>query len=85
MTYVSFPCSSASKDSACSAGDLGLISGSEKSLGEGTGNPLQYSCLENPTDRGAWQATVHGISRVRHRLATKPPPMTYMEKECNKE
>ena len=42
--------------------------------GEGNGNPLQYSCLENPMDRGAWQATVHGAARVRHNLATKPPP-----------
>ena len=42
--------------------------------GEGNGNPLQYSCLENPMDRGTWQATVHGVTRVRHDLATKPPP-----------
>ena len=41
--------------------------------GEGNGNPLHYSCLENPMDRGAWQATVHGVTRVRHDLATKPP------------
>ena len=41
--------------------------------GEGNGNPVQYSCLENPTDRGAWQATVHGVARVRHDLTTKPP------------
>ena len=42
--------------------------------GTGNGNPLQYSCLENPMDRGAWQATVHGVVRVGHDLATKPPP-----------
>ena len=42
--------------------------------GEGDGNPLQYSCLGNPMDRGVWWATVHGIARVRHDLATKPPP-----------
>ena len=41
--------------------------------GEGNGNPLQYSCLENPMDRGAWQATVHGVLRVGHNLATKQP------------
>ena len=41
--------------------------------GEGNGNPLQYSCLENLMDRGAWWATVHGITRVRHDLETKPP------------
>ena len=43
-------------------------------LRQGHGNPLQYSCLENPMDRGAWQATVHRIARVEHDLATKPPP-----------
>ena len=48
--------------------------GSGRSPGEGNGNPLQYPCLENPIDRGAWQATVHGIARVGQNLATKPPP-----------
>ena len=56
---MGFPCSSVSKESACSAGDPGLIPGLEISPGEGNGNPLQYSCLENSIDRGAWQATVH--------------------------
>ena len=42
-------------------------------IGEGNGNPLHYSYLENPTDRGAWQATVHGVARMGHDLATKPP------------
>ena len=42
-------------------------------VGEGNGNPLQYSCLENPMDRGAWQATVYGVTRVRHDSMTKPP------------
>ena len=42
-------------------------------LEDGNGSPLQYSCLENPIDRGAWQATVHGVARVRYNLATKPP------------
>ena len=46
--------------------------------GEGNGNPLQYSCLENPMDRRAWQATVHGVARARHDLATKPPPQIYL-------
>ena len=49
-----------SKESACSAGDLGSIPGWERSPGEGNGNPLQYSCLANPMDRRAWGATVHG-------------------------
>jgi len=44
-----------------------------RSPGEGNGNTLQYSCLENPIDRGAWQATVHGVPRVRHNSATKSP------------
>ena len=51
-----------SKESACNAGDVGLIPGSGRSPREGNGNPLQYSCLENPMDRGAWQATVHGVA-----------------------
>ena len=69
-----FPCSSVGKESACNAGDLGSIPGSVRSPGEGNGNPLQYSCLENPIDREAWQATVHEVARVRHDLVTKPPP-----------
>ena len=48
------PCGSDSKASACNAGDVGLIPGSGRSRGEGSGNPLQYSCLENPVDKGAW-------------------------------
>ena len=50
------------KASACNAGDLGLIPGSGRSPGEGYGNPLQYSCLENPMDGGAWWAAVHGVA-----------------------
>ena len=52
------------KEFACSAGDPVSISGSERSTREGNGNPLQYSCQKNPTDRGDWQATVHGVARV---------------------
>ena len=59
---------------ACNAGDLGLIPGLGRSPGGGHGNPLQYFCLENPMDRGAWRATVHGVARVGHDLGTKPPP-----------
>ena len=65
------PGGSFGRESACNTGDPGLIPGSGRSPGEGNGNPLQYSCLENPTGRGAWQATVHGIQRVRHDLASK--------------
>ena len=57
------------KASACSAGDLGSISGSGRSPGEGNGNPFQYSCLENPMDGGAWWATVHGVAKSRTRLS----------------
>ena len=67
------PTSSVGKESACNAGDLGSIPGLGRSPGEGNSNPLQYSCLENPMDRGAWQATVCGVSRVGNDLATKPP------------
>ena len=56
-----FPGGSADKESACNAGDLGSIPGLGRSPGEGNGNPLQYSCLENLMDRGAWQATVMGL------------------------
>ena len=61
--YMDFPGGSDGKASACNSGDMGLISGSGRSPGEGNGNPLQYSCLENPTDRGAWWATVHGVAK----------------------
>ena len=66
--------SSVGKESACNAEDLGSVAGSGRSPGEGNGNLLQHSCLENPKNRGAWQATVHGVTRVRHNLVTKPPP-----------
>ena len=54
------------KESACNAGDVGSIPGLGRSPGEGNGNPLQYSCLENPMNRGAWQPTVHGVPELRH-------------------
>ena len=61
---------------------LGSIPGSGRSPGGGNGNPLQYSCLGNPMGRGAWRATVHGVTRVRHDLATKqPPPSTSVKWE----
>ena len=53
------------KASACNAGDPGLIPGSGRSPGEGNGNPLQYSCLENPMGGGAWWAAVHGVAKSR--------------------
>ena len=68
-----FPCSSVSEEPACNAGDQGSIPGLGRSPGGGHGNPL----LENPMDRGAWWATAHGVARVRHNLATKPPPLIH--------
>ena len=60
---MGFPGGSDHKESACNVGDPGSILGSGRSAGEGNGNPLQYSCLENPMDRGAWWATVHGAPK----------------------
>ena len=62
LTPQSFPGSSDGKASACNVGDPGLIPGLGRSPREGNGNPLQYSCLENPTDGGDWLVTVHGIT-----------------------
>ena len=81
---MGFPAGSASKDSPCNVGDLGLIPGLGRSPGEGKGyplqysdlenstvhgTPLQYSCLENPMDGGAWEAAVHGVAKSRTRLS----------------
>ena len=63
MGFLDFPGSSAGKESACNVGDLGSIPGLGRSPGEGNGNPLRYSYLNSPMDRGAWQATVHGITK----------------------
>ena len=69
-----FPHSSVGIESACNAGDLGLVPQLGRSPGEGNSNPLHYSCLENPTDRGGWHPIVHGVARVGQDLVTKPPP-----------
>ena len=58
-----------SKESACNVGDPGSSPGLGRSSGEGNGNPLQYSCLDNPMDGGAWQATVHGVTKSQTRLS----------------
>ena len=68
---MGFPGGSDSKESACSVGDLGLIPELGRSPGGGHGNPLQYSCLENPMDRGAWRATVHGVTKSQTQLSNK--------------
>ena len=65
---------SVGKEYTCNAGDLGLIPGLRQSPGERNDNPLQYVCLVNPMDKGAWQVIVHGVARVGHDLATKSPP-----------
>ena len=77
--FLGFPGGSADfKESTCSAGDLGLIPGLERSPGEGHGSPLQYCCLENPMHRGAWRATVHGVAELvtteRLTLSCVPSP-----------
>ena len=66
------------QETSCNAGDPSLIPESERSPGEGNGSQLQYSYLGNPMDRGAWWATVHGVSRVRHNLVTKPPTLDFI-------
>ena len=63
VVYESFSGASDGWDSAYNVGDLGLVPGLGRSPGEGHGNPLQYSCLENSMDRWAWQATVHGVTK----------------------
>ena len=64
-----FPGGLVGKESACKVGDPGLIRESGRSPGEGIGDPLQYSCIENTRDRGAWQATVHGITKSQTQLS----------------
>ena len=67
--FGDFPGGSEGKVSACDAGDPGLSPGLGRSPGEGNGNTLQYSCLKNPMDRGAWEATVHGAPKSQTRLS----------------
>ena len=67
--FLGFPGGSAGKEFACSGRDLGSIPGLGRSPGGGHGNPLQCSCLENPRDRGAWWAAVHGAAESRTRLS----------------
>ena len=69
MTFKGFPGSSDSKESVCNEGEQSLIPGLGRSPGEGKGTPLQYSCLENPMVRGAWQTTVHGVTKSQTGLS----------------
>ena len=69
ILFLDIPGGPDGKASAYNAGHPGSVPGSGRSSGEGNGNPLQYSCLENPMDGGAWQATVHGIAMSQTRLS----------------
>ena len=77
---MGFPGGSVGKESTCNVGDSGLIPGSGKPHGEGNGNPLQYSCLENPMDGGVWWATVYGVTKINsmiyHRILSIAPCAT---------
>ena len=68
---MNFPSGSVGKESACTAGDAGLIPGLGRSPGGGHGNPLHYCCLENRIDRGAWQATAHRVTKSRTQLSNQ--------------
>ena len=70
IVELGFPGGSAVKNLSAKAGDLGLITGWGRAPGGGHGNPLQYSCLENAMDRGAWWATVHGVTKSQTQLST---------------
>ena len=72
----------AMQEMTCSARDLGSIPGSGRSPGEGNGNPLQYSCLGNLMDRGAWWATLHGVTKVRHDSAKPPHQQQHIRSPC---
>ena len=82
---LGFPCSSVNKESACSAGDLGSIPGLGRSPGEGNGNPLQYPCLENLMDRGAWWAVVHGVTKITAKLLQMVAAAMNLKDACSLE
>ena len=77
LLIQNFPGGSDGKATAYNAGNLGLVPGSGRSPGEENGTPLQYSCLENPMDGGAWWATVHGVTKGQTRLSN----FTFKRKE----
>ena len=78
---MGFPGESDGKESACNAGDPGWILGSGRSPGEGNSNPLQHSCLGNPMDRGAWRATVHGVTKDSDMTEWLTLSLSYFPKE----
>ena len=67
------------KNLPANAKDMGSIPGLERSPGEGNGNPLQYSCLENPKDRGAWQATDHGVTKSWTQLSMHTERQSHLD------
>ena len=71
---MGFPGASVVKNLTANAEDTSLIAGFGRSLGEGNGNPLQYSCLGNPMDRRTWWLTVHRVAKERHNIVTKQQP-----------
>ena len=74
LRVLSFPCDPVLKNLPANAGDAGSIPGSGRSPGVGNGNPLQYSCLENSMDRGAWWATVHEVTKSWKELSPSSQP-----------
>ena len=85
LQYLGFPSGSDGKEPVCNAGDLGSIPGLERSPGEGNGKPLQYCCLENPMDRGVWQAAVHKVTQSwtrLKRLSTHIDWEAYKQQKC---
>ena len=80
LLKMDFPVGSVVKNLPANAGDAGSIPVLGRSPGGGHGNPFHYSCLKDSLDRGAWQSTVHGVTRVGHNLVTmQPPPMLEIE------
>ena len=79
---MDFPGGLDGKVSAYNVGDLGSIPGPERSPGEGNGNPLQYSCLENPMDGGAWWAAVHGVTMESSSYSILSYPVNNLPKDC---
>ena len=76
---MGFPGGIDDKESACNARDLGSILGLGRSPGEGHSNPLHYSCLENPMDKGAWRDTVHGVAKSRMQVSHKAHKSTILQ------
>ena len=82
VLYIQFPGGSDGKVSACNVGDLASIPRLGRYPGAGNGNPLQYSCLENSMDRGAWWATVHGVAKSRTQLSDFTLNLNTLDFEC---